>query len=245
MYLRCPRQYRYRYVDQIPTLFTGALAFGQAIHGALHKAQMWGIEQGEPPSEEVAYNEFLRLWEKAMAEQEPSFKDDGEIGEYLRLAKLMICGYAEAHRERPTPILVEYPFELTLETAHDATVVLQGIIDRVEEDCEGMVIVDYKTGKRKPSPRQLRSNLQLAIYALAATQIFEEAVTSAVYYHLRDQTLLRANFAGDDLRALEEETLPGVAAGIALGSFEPRVGYWCRFCDYRTLCLDEGPDSMP
>lgn len=40
MYLTCPRQFKYVYVDELPLIVTGALAFGQTIHRTLHELHL-------------------------------------------------------------------------------------------------------------------------------------------------------------------------------------------------------------
>lgn len=240
-YLQCPRQFRFHYVDEIPTMLTGALAFGQVIHQVLHNLQMWRLTHGEPLSAQVAMYDFTRLWEEIESVEKPLFKTETEFTEYEELASLILSGYVEAHRELPPPILLEYPFEIPLQD--DMTgrkYLLRGIIDRVDQVDGGLVIVDYKTSKRKPSPRQLSEDLQLTIYAFAANHLFEQKVTRIVYYHLRDQTELEVSRSDEALKVLLSETLPTVADNIAEERYEPKPGYYCRFCDYRELCNEEG-----
>jgi len=240
-FLQCPRQYRFHYVDEIPTMLTGALAFGQVIHQVLHNLQMWRLTHGEPLNEQVAQYEFARLWEEINSMQSPLFKSVTECDEYAELSRIILAGYVEAHRELPPPILLEYPFEIPLQD--DATgrkYLLRGIIDRVDQADNGLMIVDYKTSKRKPSPKQLAEDLQLTIYAFAANHLFEQEVTRIVYYHLRDQTELEITRDDGAIKVLLSETLPMVASDIACEHFDPKPGYYCRFCEYRELCNEEG-----
>lgn len=240
-FLQCPRQYRFHYVDEIPTMLTGALAFGQVIHQVLHNLQMWRLTHGEPLNAQVAMYDFTRLWEEIESTEKPLFKTETEYAEYEELANLILSGYVEAHRDKPPPILLEYPFEIPLQDkVSGRKYLLRGIIDRVDQADNGLVIVDYKTSKRKPSPRQLAEDLQLTIYAFAANHLFEQEVTRIVYYHLRDQTELEVTRSGGAIKVLLSETLPTVAGEIACKHFDPKPGYYCRFCEYRELCNEEG-----
>jgi RecB family exonuclease len=241
MYLQCPRQYRYRYVDEIPTVLTGALAFGQVIHRVLYNLQLWAITHGEPFTESIAWYEFSRLWNEIVNDQNPLFKCADEPSEYSALAKVMLTGYIEAHREKPPPILLEYPFEIAMQDESSGReYLLRGVIDRIDYGNDGLVIVDYKTGKRKPSPRQLQEDMQLTIYAFAARQLFGQDVQHVVYYQLRDQSELLTEHTESELQTLVQSILPQAAAGIERERFGPRPGYYCRFCDYRTVCRAEG-----
>jgi len=240
-YLQCARQYRFHYVDEIPSMLTGALAFGQVIHQVLHNLQMWRLTHGEPLSVQVAMYDFTRLWEEIESAEKPLFKTEMEYAEYEELASLILSGYVEAHCDLPPPILLEYPFEIPLQdNTTGRKYLLRGIIDRVDQANNGLVIVDYKTSKRKPSPKQLAEDLQLTIYAFAANRLFEQKVTRIVYYHLRDQTELEITRDDGAIKVLLSETLPMVADNIASERFEPKPGYYCRFCDYREICNEEG-----
>ena len=240
-FLQCPRQYRFHYVDEIPTMLTGALAFGQVIHQVLHNLQMWRLTHGEPLSAQVAMYDFTRLWEEIESTEKPLFKTETEFVEYEELASLILSGYVEAHRNLSPPILLEYPFEIPLQDeVSGRKYLLRGIIDRVDQADNGLVIVDYKTSKRKPSPRQLAEDLQLTIYAFAANRLFEQKVTRIVYYYLRDQTEFEITRDDGAIKVLLSETLPMVADDIASQRFKPKPGFYCRFCEYRELCNEEG-----
>lgn len=246
MYLTCPRQYRYKYIEGLPTVTTGALAFGKTIHQVLHDLHQWSIYSGEPLSESVALVNFARLWEKIVCEQEPLFKSEGEIAEYSRLAELMLIGYVESERERPSPLVTEFPFEIALrdeKSGKDYT--LRGVIDRIDQENNGLTIVDYKSGKRKPSARELAFDVQLTIYAYAAKEVFGQEIVEMQLHHLRDQTIFHTYRGAADERTLFKVTLPLVVAGITEKRFAPHTGYWCRFCDFREQCQAEGPDNVP
>lgn len=241
LFLQCARAFRYQYVDCIPTQLTGALAFGQVVHAVLHNLQQWSLAHGEPLNEQVALYEFDRLWDEVVSTQNPLFKSNAELDEYTALSRLILAGYVEAHLDGPLPILLEYPFEILLrDDTSGLEYSLRGVIDRVDQSADGLVIVDYKTGKRKPSPKQLSEDLQLTIYAFAVRQLFGQEVQRVVYYHLRDQSALTVERDDATLHTLETETLPYVAAGIGREEFAPQPGYYCRFCDYYQLCQEEG-----
>lgn len=243
-YLTCPRQFRYRYVNEVPQPFTGALAFGKVIHQVIHDLHQWGIYSNEPLSESVALANFARLWEGVVSEKEPMFKSEDEIAEYSRLAELILIGYVEAQRDKPQPFLLEFPFEIELHDEHYGhDYVLTGVIDRIDQEEDSLVIVDFKTGKRKPSPRELTSDVQLSVYAFAAKEVFGQTVRELVVYHLRDQTPLSASRSREQIRQLTEFVMPHVVRGIATGKFAPRVGFWCNFCPFKEMCRREGSDK--
>jgi putative RecB family exonuclease len=245
-FLTCPRQYRYRYSDRIPVTLTGALAFGRVIHQVIHDLHQWSIYSGEPLNESVAISNFARLWEQVVTEEVPVLKDVCEIADYARLAELILMGYIEAQKGKPQPFLLEFPFEIEMrdeQTGHDY--VLCGVIDRIDQEEDGLVIVDYKTDKRKPSMRELASDVQLSVYAFAAGEVFGQEVKELILYQLRDQTPLSAKRSLEQLRQFTNVLVPHVARSVLEKKFAPRPGYYCRFCEFREMCLAEGLGRKP
>jgi len=237
--LTCPRQFRYLYVDEIPAVFTGPLAFGQVIHEVIHRLQVHSVETGDVLDVEYAFQQFASLWQEVLQRDRPLFKNGAtEVQQYRNLADVMLKGYVERHKDATPPLVVEYPFTLPW-----GEHVIEGIVDRLDEGESGLIIVDFKTGKRKPSPKDLQTDLQLTIYAYAVEQLFDQPVERIVYYHLRDQTPLVTTRSEGDFRWLLDEVVPYAVQRIEAGAFAPRFGYWCRFCHFKELCQAEGPED--
>lgn len=119
---------------------------------------------------------------------------------------------------------------------------LRGVIDRVDEDLEGVHVIDYKTGV----PSELDGGtgtfnggrrLQHAIYALAAEQRFGGTVVSGEYHYPTRRGENRA-FAFDRLRlAGVGPLLDLMLDSVAAGSFVPTErADDCRFCDFADVC---------
>jgi len=235
-YLTCPRQFKYAYVEAIPVPLSAALAFGRVMHRTLYTLHQECIAGSRALDVERAFALFDGLWREAIEQEQPVFKEGGVTVEaYWDIADDMLRGYVARHQSAPQPLMVEYPFELSWE-GH----LLSGIIDRIDEGESGLVIVDYKTSQRKPSSQVLKEDLQLTVYAFAVERIFGRPVQRIVHYHLRDGTLLATTRSHHDYRRLTQGVLPRFTHQTQRSSYEPRYGYWCRFCDYRARCEQEG-----
>jgi RecB family exonuclease len=68
-----------------------------------------------------------------------------------------------------TTIGVETPFAIKLDGLK-----IGGIIDRIDKTKNGIEIIDYKTGAHPVTQKEADESLQLSIYALAATKIYEK-----------------------------------------------------------------------
>ena len=239
-YLQCPRRFRYVYVEQLPTTVTGPLALGKAVHEALRLMYLRSMETGADLDADYGIAAFDRLWKQMLAADRPLFKN-GEItaAEMYTLARNLIHGYVLANRKKPPPLVLEFPFEIDW-MGHE----LVGIIDRIDEDGDCLVLTDYKSGQRKPSRRSLSGDLQLTIYAFAIERIFGKAPARIVYYHLRTQEPLPTWRGKDEFQTLQTAVLPHVAEAIDACLFPPQYGWECRMCEFRDRCLAEGPGGI-
>ena len=106
-------------------------------------------------------------------------------------------------------------------------------MDRLPEG--GYELIDYKTGRPR-TEAQLRDDVQLSLYALAAREAWEvESPVQSYLYVLDDK---KVPLPGGDVDATRiGETVLEVADGIGSQGFEPTPSYAaCAICDYRIAC---------
>ncbi len=234
-YLTCPRQFRYIYVDELPRVPTTPLLFGSAMHETLRWLHECRMENGVLASIEQATADFGQRWNGLLQAQAPVFKPGMTSQDYEAMARQMLAVHLKVSRKAPVPLLLEFPFEVAI-----GEHTLVGIFDRVDEGETGLVVMDYKTGSRKPSPRDVEADLQLTIYAFGVQQMFGLPVEKVICHWLRDGIDLVSTRDKDDFTWLADEIVPFVANGVESKNFAPKPGYWCRWCDFRELCQAEG-----
>lgn len=243
-YLTCPRQYRYIYVEELPRVPTPALLFGSAMHETLRLVQEQRMQTNTLPLPTEAVLMFNRLWREAVCKEQPAFKVGTSIESYEVAARQMLSVHLKVSRTSLVPLLLEFPFEISV-----GEHTLVGILDRVDEsetesESEqaeaGLVVIDYKSGQRKPSRSEVERDLQLTVYAYAVQQVFGLPVHQVICHWLRDGVDLVSTRGVGDYEWLTQELLPYVAESVQNEQFAPKPGYYCRFCDYRQLCEAEG-----
>jgi DNA helicase II / ATP-dependent DNA helicase PcrA len=114
---------------------------------------------------------------------------------------------------------------------------VRGRVDRVDRLPGGEhELIDYKTGERK-SEAQLESDLQLALYRLAAREVWDlDTPLTGSYYYVLDADKVAAPSKPDDAERVERTVLQ-VAEGALSQDFEPRPSpKVCSWCDYRLIC---------
>lgn len=243
MYLTCPRQFKYTYLDELPKVLTGALAFGLTIHRTLHELHLQSAATQSEVEVDYALDMFDVLWRETLTRDQPVFKSADETETYWSLADDILRRYVTTYKDAPAPLVLEFPFEMAWFDPSGEEHQLCGVIDRLDESAQGLVVVDFKSGKRKPKAESIGSDLQLLLYAFAVEQVLGQPVQQVALLHLRDGTFLQAAPSSEAMNRLLDEMLPNVVQDIQKERFAPRYGYWCRYCDFKVVCDAQGPDE--
>jgi DNA helicase-2/ATP-dependent DNA helicase PcrA len=209
-YSRCPKRFYWSYVRPLPRFSGPAARIGTEIHRWIEKkssGQTTLIDLDQPPD----------LTPEELA---------GEPGRMERLRQ----AYLDSRFAGRVPLFAERPFLLNVE-GH----VLSGRIDAIYGEPDGeWEIVDYKTGKR-PDPGDPLTRLQLDVYALACTTVWNKRPEelSLVYLYLGQG--VEDSWPAEDPSATRARVASALN-GMAEGEFDPVPGEHCRWCDFRAFC---------
>lgn len=246
-YLDCPRRYRMTYLDR-PQPPKGPPwahnSIGSAVHSAL--AKWWDLPE-ERRTPEAGGTLVVSGW---LTE---GFRDDKQSLDAREQAREYVERYLKDIDPTEQPIGIERTVSLTTPRA-----ALWGRVDRVDErPGEGVVIVDYKTGRSVLTVDDARTSIALAVYAAAATRTFRRPCTRVELHHLPtgevvawDHTdeslqrhLRRADSIAAELRDLDARFKAGMSPQEADEAFPASVGPLCGWCDFRSSCSAGG--SVP
>ncbi len=125
-----------------------------------------------------------------------------------------------------------------------------GQVDRLERDAQGRyLVVDLKTGSRKPAREEVATHPQLAAYQVALHEGAFADVTGpqpesggAALAHLGKRAVrsgdpqLQPPLSSSDDPGWAHQLLGHTAEGMAAASFPATVGEWCRTCSVRSSC---------
>ena len=137
---------------------------------------------------------------------------------------------AAAETNLPDVLHTEQEFEIEISGTK-----IRGRIDRMDRLADGSVrVIDYKTGKPK-SQKDADESLQLSIYALAASQKWGYNASTLALQNLADGSLSVTHRNGAQL-AKASDKVTAAAEDIAAGKFEPKRGFHCSWCGFRSLC---------
>ncbi len=233
MFLRCPLQYKFRYIDGLIIPPTGSLTLGKSIHSALEANYSQKIESKQDLPAEKVLDLFSDRWEKEAAET--IFGEDEKAGVVKDTGVKMVALYHDQISPTIQPRLVEHEFNLSFE---NVSYTLKGVIDLVTVAGE---ILDHKTSKRSMVPEDVRSDLQLSCYALAYRTLFgvpEQGLRFDVMVKTKEPKLQQI----PTIRTQEDiqrflKIMGFVSKAIQSGTLYPCENkQTCSWCGYRGLC---------
>ena len=121
----------------------------------------------------------------------------------------------------------------------------RGYIDKVDiSSTGGLIILDYKSGKKAISKNDVEVNLQLSMYQLGARGIWLLPVEKLSLYHLRSNTTVEVDARDDSTLIEAEKTVVTVSQAIQSREFEPKLNSSCP-CDYSVSCPLFNPSANP
>jgi putative RecB family exonuclease len=238
----CPLAFKFSVIDRIPEPPSPAMVKGTLVHRALERL-FWHHDQGGR-SEAVALTELDFAWEEI--QPDPEFVSlclpEPEAKEFLDDASELVSRYFEL--ENPDAVRT-VGVELMLETELNG-MVLRGIIDRLDVDDSGeLVVVDYKTGRAPSEAREHGRLGAVHTYALLCEQVLGRRPSRVRLLYLRDRLAIEAvpsaqSTRGTGIRATAVWT--AIERACDSEDFRPNPSGLCRFCSFRNLCPAVGGD---
>ena len=167
---------------------------------------------------------------------------EGEAEEFLADADQLVRRYFEL--EDPDRVRV-LGVELMME-AEVGGVTLRGIIDRLELDDDGeLVVTDYKTGRAPPMSHEQARLGGLQFYALLCEQVLGRRPSRVQLLYLNEPVAILSAPSEQSIRAMRSRTAAVWAAVVRAcetEDFRPRPGPLCDWCPFRHYCPAWGGD---
>jgi putative RecB family exonuclease len=243
----CPLAFRLRTIDRLPEPPSPHATKGTLVHRVLERL-VWE-HPGPERTTGVAAAELERAWTEL--QEDPEYAalelDDQAAAAFLADAAQLVTNYFAL--EDPSH-LDAAGVELCLE-ADLGGLRLRGIIDRLDLDATGdLVVVDYKTG-RAPGERYEKARLTgVHLYALLCEQALGKLPVEVRLLHLREPLSITAVPTIQTLRGQRARTLAvwkAIERACERDDFQPRPSPLCGYCGFHAWCPAFGgvPPEFP
>jgi putative RecB family exonuclease len=239
----CPLAYRFSYIERLPEPPSPWATKGTLVHRALELLFL------RAPSERTVAAGLADL-ATARAELSPHPDFTGlelsaeEAETFDAEAEALLRRYFEL--EDPStvrPIGLELKLEANL-----GRVRLRGVIDRLELDADGeLVVTDYKTGSVPSELWEAKSLSGVHIYALLCERMLGKRPVRVQLYYLSKPEAIIATPSDQSTTAVERKTVAmwsAIANACERDDFRPRPGRLCDFCAFKPYCPAHGGDPI-
>jgi putative RecB family exonuclease len=229
----CALAFRYSVIDRLPEPPTDAQARGTLVHRVLEL--LFGL-----PTDERTPDAAAALLPQAVAD----VLDGEEYGQleledrdaFVASAAVLVRRYFQLEDPRT---IQPIGLELMLE-AEVGGVRLRGIIDRLEEDADGnLVVTDYKTG-RSPGIRYEQGKLGgVHFYAYLCETALGRRPARIQLLYLADPVAIVAEPSDQSIRGLERRVgaiWNAVERACEREDFRPNPGRLCDWCSFKEYC---------
>ncbi len=226
----CPLHYKAKVIFNVPSPASAAQSFGISIHKTLQNFYKQVLEGLIPTRSDL--QKILKVEWESFGYSNKKHEEE----RFIQATNILKEFYRTECNPPIKPLALELPFSFMLKNG----VKVFGKIDRIDKKGKGIEIIDYKTGVENPKASEAHE-LQLAIYALAATKIKDEVFNRdprdiKLTLHFLDQNTKKTmDFEKKDLDKLEDELI-GKIAEIEKSDFKCSGSVLCINCEYRMLC---------
>jgi DNA helicase-2/ATP-dependent DNA helicase PcrA len=241
---KCPLQYKFGFILKVPTRGKAVFSFGKTMHNTLHeflksvnntkKSEQENLFGEKISKEENAFDKLAKLYDENWIGE--WYESQKQKDEYYKLGKKIIKEFYEKFSENPPKILkvndslaLEMPFNLKI-----GENTIYGVIDRIDDGKDGIVIIDYKTGQSKDK-LDFEQKEQLLIYQIAAQEVMHLKPQQLSYYYLEDGKFTSFLGSEKELSAQKEKILEEIEK-IKNSEFTATPGWQCQYCDFKDIC---------
>jgi putative RecB family exonuclease len=237
----CPLQFRFSVIDRLPEPPSPAASKGTLVHRAL-ELLMLRSPAARTPAAALGDLERARL---ELADH-PEFAglglDADGLDAFHADARAMVLRYFEV--EDPGEVR---PIGLELRLSVDVgALTLRGVIDRLELDADGeLVVTDYKTGS-VPSERAEQDRLGgVHFYSLLCDRLFGRRPVRVQLMYLSRPEVLSICPSEQSVTGMERKAIALYAAverACARDDFRPNRSRLCDWCNFQAYCPAWGGD---
>ncbi len=229
----CPQLFKYKAIDKIEVPPTVHQARGTTAHLALQRLF-------DDPAAERTPERLFDLFRQAWIElREVEFPDMFESQEEERAWGVDSLNVLANYFGTEDPSTIE-PAARELDMLQDlGDMTIRGILDRLDESAEGLVVTDYKTGKAPPERYAIPAFFALKIYALLIRQRTGQTPVRLRLIYLNGPMVYEIPVNDQQLDAMERQLQAlwsAINRALETGNFPTRPSRLCGWCSYQDIC---------
>jgi len=237
----CPMQFRFSSIERLPEPPGLATTKGSVVHRALEllfvrpaparTREALRVDLATALGEYATHPEYVGLRLDESAAEAFAVDCDELVDKYFAM-------------EDPTRVR-EIGLELWME-APVGDLTLRGIIDRLELDDDGeLVVTDYKTGRAPSGNYEQKSLAGVHFYSFLCEAVFGKRPAKIRLMYLKTGETIETVPSAQSVKFITTRTnavWSAVERACVTGDFRPRAGALCSFCSFKPWCPAFGGD---
>lgn len=237
----CPMQFRFASIEKLPEAPGPATTRGSIVHRALELLFVRRAEDRTPDA--LAADMATALDEYRSDPDYVGLRLSGEaIDQFDRDCHALIDKYFAM--EDPTTVR-EIGLELWMEAPVGA-LTLRGIIDRLELDADGeLVVTDYKTGRAPSGNYEQKSLAGVHFYSFLCEAVFGKRPAKIRLMYLSTGETIETVPSAQSVKFITTRATAvwtAVERACTTGDFRPRQSKLCDYCSFKQWCPAFGGD---
>jgi putative RecB family exonuclease len=240
----CPMQFRFSSIQKLPEPPGVATTRGTIVHRAL---ELLFVRPAAHRSPDALHEDLAAALEEYSTH--PDYVglrlDEAAAASFRKECEALVEKYFAM--EDPTTVR-EIGLELWM-TADVGPLTLRGIIDRLELDEHGgLVVTDYKTG-RAPSDRWAQKSLAgVHFYAFLCQEVFGVTPSKIRLMYLKTGETIETVPSAQSVKFITTRTKAvwsAVERACTTGDFRPNTSNLCNYCSFQQWCpaFEGNPDD--
>ena len=239
-FLSCPLAFRFASIQRLPDPPTAATTKGSLVHRSLELLFLLAPAERTPAALDHCVADAIEEYRVHPDFTELELDDDATQRFFAECRELATNYMALEDPRRVRAI----GLELKLSAPVSEGLTLRGIIDRLELDENGeLVVTDYKTG-RAPHPNYERKSLSgVQFYAFLCESVFGRIPAAVRLMYLKSGEVITATPSSQSTRYMTTRTnavWKAVATACERDDFRPKPSTLCSFCAYQQWCPEYG-----
>ena len=240
-FVSCPLAFRFASIEKLPEPPSPHATKGSLVHRALELLFTGPPAERTLDTARVAYAQARSEYEADPEFTQLALSPDA-VEAFFADGWSLVEGYFAM--EDPTAVR-EIGIELRLE-ASVGHLTLRGIIDRLELDGDGrLVVTDYKTGKAPGLRYEQNSLAGLNFYSFLCEELFGQRPAAIRLMYLRSGETITATPSAQSVKFVRTRTKAvwdAVEKACIGGDFRPKPGALCGSCAFQPWCPQFGGD---
>lgn len=238
-FTNCPMQFRFSSIEKLPEPPGVAATRGSVVHRALELLFVRPAAERTPEALQVDLATSLCEYST-----NPDFValrlDEAATAKFERECQSLIKRYFEMEDPREVR---DIGLELWVE-ADVGSLTLRGIIDRLELDDDGeLVVTDYKTGRAPSGKFEQKSLAGVHFYSFLCEALFGKRPAKIRLMYLKSGETIETTPTAQSVKFINTRTKAvwsAVERACLTGDFRPRQSKLCDYCSFQKWCPEFG-----